>query len=60
MFTKEKLEKWIDSLEKVINILDTREAYETLDIWERDVDNLKETQETLNKLYTSITNDGSI
>ena len=60
MFTKDKLEKWIDVLEKTIKILDTEEAYDTFDIWESDMKKIKDLQKTLEKIYILTTSDGSI
>ena len=65
MFTKEKLEKWIDALEEHIGIdeqlLKQVEGRKPLydGINERK-SNLEDLKHTLEQLHTSITSDGSI
>jgi prefoldin subunit 5 len=69
MFTKEKLEKWIETLKSTI-----RELENTIKHLDRDsegvvlyfaslthdISSLNELQHTLEQLYTSINSDGSI
>ena len=62
MFTKEKLEKWIDSLEECIG-MDERRLEQVKDrkpiydgILERK-NNLEDLKKTLEQMYTTITND---
>lgn len=65
MFTKEKLEKWIDTLAEQIDIhekmLKQVETNKPLyDIMIKHKSNLNELKYTLIQIYTSITSDGSI
>lgn len=65
MFTKEKLEKWIEALEEHIWI-DKRFFYEfegskiLQDAIDERKSNLEDLIRTLEQIYTSITSDGSI
>lgn len=60
MFTKEKLEKWIKSLDTSIDNLNNGEVNDVINIWQSDIKNLEELLLTLEALHTSITSDGSI
>lgn len=60
MFTKEKLEKWIKSLDTSIDNLNNGEVNDIINIWQSDIKNLEELLLTLEALHKSITSDGSI
>ena len=60
MFTKEKLEKWIKSLDTSIDNLNNGEVNDVINIWQSDIKNLEELLLTLEALHKSITSDGSI
>ena len=60
MFTKDKLEKWIKSLDTSIDNLNNGEVNDIINIWQSDIKNLEELLLTLEQLHTSITSDGSI
>lgn len=55
MFTKEKLEKWIEELKESIEIVYLYNMYE-----DERIDALNDLLHTLEQLHTSITSDGSI
>jgi pentose-5-phosphate-3-epimerase len=65
MFTKEKLEKWIEELDNVICklYLSLKTGVEGTSVYNRilsRMNNLEELKTTLEQLHTSITSDGSI
>lgn len=60
MFTKDKLEKWIKSLDTSIDNLNNGEVNDIINIWQSDIKNLEELLLTLEQLHKSITSDGSI
>ena len=65
MFTKEKLEKWIDSLDECIGLDNyrLRQIKEKNCLYDGVVErksNLEDLKHTLEQLYTSMTSDNSI
>jgi hypothetical protein len=65
MFTKEKLEKWIGSLDKTLNVMRSdaqliKNNESEFNKFKNHYDNLKDLKHTIEKIYISITSDGSI
>lgn len=65
MFTKEKLEKWIGSLDKTLNVMMSdaqliKNNESEFKKFKNHYDNLKDLKHTIEKIYISITSDGSI
>ena len=65
MFTKEKLEKWIQTLDKTLNVMRSdsqliKHNESEFKKFKKHYDNLNDLKHTIEKIYISITSDGSI